>query len=83
MELGRYKLWVRPHNRKPEEKADVWHSFKSMDYKGEQYQIDSMRRRILEKYYHNQYKVARFYDEATNREICRFANGVMVTERDI
>lgn len=83
MELGRYRLWIRTHTMKPEEKADVWHSFKNLDYKGEKYQISSMRRRILENRYHNDYKVAVFYDEATNREICRFRNSVMVTEHDI
>ena len=49
MELGRYRLWIRTHTMKPEEKADVWHSFKNLDYKGEKYQISSMRRRLYKK----------------------------------
>jgi len=56
----------------------VFYSLENEDKRGENYSVDGMVRRLLERMFKNKYHTAVIYDLKTNSQVLKFVNGKQV-----
>ncbi len=74
MEPGKYRLYIVTRDGREEH----WTSFAQYDYKGADWQMQQMRKRLLDERHHGDYKLAKFEEAATRKLLYEFRNGQMV-----
>lgn len=73
MERGKYRLYIVTAQGKQEH----WYSFAQYDWKGPLFQLQQMKKRLLDGRHQGHYKLAIFEEAATTRLLARFRNGQM------